>query len=200
MSADAETKRPLQGRPMLGIFLVVLNAILLAGTVCFFWLDLKHARGSVGEMYAESVEGLDLIGELQYQTQEARRSMQYALTTRDPNRQIQYVDQSRAVDEEISSILERQHLFQTGQRLEHELPSDWKKYQEVRDEVIASILEGSIDEGIERDLRDGIPAFDRVRDDLTAIKTGYRKSAQERVATVDAVFEGSITRLVVILG
>src|SRR5690348_14065711 len=60
-------------------FVLIGVAILCIGG--FVVQDLRHTSEDTQRMYASSIRGLDLIGELQYQTQEARRSMLYALTT-----------------------------------------------------------------------------------------------------------------------
>ena len=52
-------------------------------------------------MYDGLVSGLDLIAGLQFDVQEARRRMLYALTTTDPNLQVRYADESRAADARV---------------------------------------------------------------------------------------------------
>ena len=68
-----------------------------------------------------------LIGELQYQTQEARRSMLYSLTTTDSNLQVDYATQSRAADERVAGMMQEYlevarepRQREMGQRLEHD--------------------------------------------------------------------------------
>ena len=69
-------------------------ASVAAGAVSV--LELRRSAAEARELYGELLSGLDLIGELQYDVQEARRRMMYALTTADANLQVQYVDESRA--------------------------------------------------------------------------------------------------------
>jgi len=102
-------------------------------------------------MYAGSVQGLQRIGELQYEVQETRRSTFYALTTLDSNLQLEYADQSREADrlvnEGISEYLRQArmpHEIEVGRRLQ----LDWSGYLGVRNEVLASILEGSTKEAV----------------------------------------------------
>ena len=54
---------------------------------------------------------------------------------------------------------------------------DWSQYLRVRDEVMASILEGQTTAAIERDLHVGTPAFDRARADLLAMQNRYKTDA-----------------------
>jgi hypothetical protein len=67
---------------------------------------MRHAR----EMHESSIAALDVLNDLQFQTQEARRSMLYALTTRDSNLQVQYADGSREADAKVGDIVEAQVL------------------------------------------------------------------------------------------
>ena len=134
--------------------------------------DLHTATDQAQRMYAGSVQGLRQIGELQYEAQETRRSTLYALTTNDSNLQVEYADQSRKADglvtEGIAQYLAGAHIpreLELGQRLQR----DWAAYLKVRDEVLASILEGSTKEAVDMDLTGGVPSFDRVRQDLEEV-------------------------------
>ena len=82
------------------LLLLVLGVELVLGT--FVVRDLLATQGQVQQIYLRSIQGLRGIGELQYQTQEARRSTLYALTTNDGNLQVKYADQSRAADQRVS--------------------------------------------------------------------------------------------------
>jgi hypothetical protein len=59
--------------------------------------------------------GLDLLAGLQFDVQEARRRMLYALTTTDPNLQVSYADESRAADERVKQRM-AQHIAQLAGR------------------------------------------------------------------------------------
>lgn len=134
---------------------------------------MRAASVEAQQMYARSVLGLRQIGELQYQAQETRRSTLYALTTNDSNLQVEYADQSRNADQRVTDGItlylqqaHRQNEIEVGRKLQH----DWSAYLKVRDEVLASILEGSIKEAVDMDLSGGVPSFERVRQDLDEIK------------------------------
>ena len=58
-------------------------------------------------MYQGLVDGLGAVADLQYEIQEARRSMLYALTTTDSNRQVEYADRSRGADARVTAITSR---------------------------------------------------------------------------------------------
>jgi len=54
---------------------------------------MQQANTEAQKMYKSSVNGLQEIGELQYDAQETRRTTLYALTTTDSNLQVEYADQ-----------------------------------------------------------------------------------------------------------
>jgi signal transduction histidine kinase len=172
------------------------------GVVIFVIRDLRAADREVQRIYAGSVRGLRGIGELQYQAQETRRSTLYALTTNDSNLQVEYADQSRAADRRVTEGINdyigharMQREADVGQRLQR----DWASYLKVRDEVLASILEGSTKEAVDLDLHGGVPSFDRVRQDLEEVKRLYDEQASERLAIVDESSRRSAIRLVGVL-
>ncbi len=126
----------------------------------------------------------------------------YALTTNDSNLQVEYADQSRAADRRVSDGITdymahagMPREVDVGQRLEH----DWSAYLKVRDEVLASILEGSIKEAVDFDLAGGVPSFDHVRQDLEDVKRLYDEQASQRLAMVDLASRRSAGRLVGVL-
>src|SRR5262249_32260650 len=147
------------------LLLVVLVA-LEAGVVYFVIRDVRSANHEVQRMYAWSVRGLRRIGSLQYEAQETRRSTLYALSTSDSNLQVVYADQSRDADNGVTAGI-RDYLQEAQLPRETELgrklQRDWSVYLGVRNEVLASILEGSTKEAIALDLAQGIPKFDQVR-------------------------------------
>jgi signal transduction histidine kinase len=164
--------------------------------------DLHTATDQAQRMYAGSVQGLRQIGELQYEAQETRRSTLYALTTNDSNLQVEYADQSRSADglvtEGIAQYLAGAHIpreMELGQRLQR----DWAAYLKVRDEVLASILEGSTKEAVDMDLTGGVPSFDRVRQDLEEVKRLYDEQASEQLKAVGLSSRRSVLRLVGVL-
>jgi signal transduction histidine kinase len=164
--------------------------------------DLRSANMETQRMYAGSVLGLRRIGEMQYQSQETRRSTLYALTTNDSNLQVEYADHSRNADQRVSDgVAEylKQAQTPTEIKLANRLASDWSAYLKVRDEVLATILEGSTKEAVELDLSGGVPSFELVRQDLEEIKRLYDDQASQRLANVAASSHRSVLRLIVVL-
>jgi signal transduction histidine kinase len=165
--------------------------------------DLQTASAEAQKMYSGSVHGLQQIGELQYYAQETRRATLYALTTADSNLQVEYADQSRDADQRVKDgIAEygRQAKSPGEVALASRLSRDWTSYLKVRDEVLASILEGSTKEAVGLDLSGGVPAFELVRQDLNQVKRLYDEDASQRLANLVASSRRSSWRLTEILG
>jgi len=182
--------------------LLLLVVGLEAGVVRFVIRDFRSANSEVQRMYAWSVLGLRRIGVLQYDAQETRRSTLYALTTNDSNLQVEYADQSREADKQvtdgIAEYLQQAQLpreIELGQRLQR----DWLAYLSVRNEVLASILEGSTKEAVALDLSQGVPLFDRVRQDLEETQRVYDEQASQRLANVATLANRSVIRLIGVL-
>src|SRR6202795_1219870 len=156
------------------LLFLVFCVVIVVGIVVIH--DVRSTSVAAQEMYAGSVLGLHRIGDLQYAAQETRRSTFYALSTNDSNLQVKYADQSREADhlviEGISEYL-REERTPVELRVGTRLQQSWYAYLQVRDEVLASILEGSIQEAVDPDSKSGVPLFDRVREDLEEINRLY---------------------------
>lgn len=183
------------------LLLLVFCAVTVVGK--FVIRDLRNADVEAQRMYAGSVIGLHRIGDLQYDAQETRRTTIYALSTSDSNLHVQYADQSREADHRVSegiklylSDAQTPNEIEVGRRLQ----TDWSAYLNIRDEVLASILEGSTKEAVDLDLSGGVPSFDRVRQDLKEIERLYEEKASQQLANVDATSRRTIFRLVAVLG
>jgi len=182
------------------LMFMVLCVVLAVGA--FMIGDLHTASVQVQKMYAGAVQGLRRIGELQYEAQETRRATLYALTTNDSNLQVEYADQSRAADELVTEGIARYRAEARAPReieLSKRLQADWSAYLKMRDEVLASILEGSTKEAVDMDLSGGVPSFERVRQDLEEVKRLYDEQASDQLALVDASSRRSVIRLVGVL-
>lgn len=165
--------------------------------------DLQTASRQAQEMYTGSVHGLQRIGELQYDTQETRRATLYALTTSDSNLQVEYADQTRAADQRVKSGIAEyrsQARKPSETALAERLARDWANYLNVRDEVLASILEGSTKEAVSLDLSSGVPAFELVRQDLNEVKRLYDADASQRLDNLATSWRRASWRLFGTLG
>src|ERR1041385_2952188 len=84
---------------------IIATALVVCCIGMFLMLDLYRSHQSGRKSYADAIHGMELIGQLQYQMQEARRIMLYALATTDSNRQVEYADESRAADAQAAKTL-----------------------------------------------------------------------------------------------
>lgn len=185
--------------PILLLFLVCC-AVTAVGA--FVISDLRNANADVQHIFTNSIQGLQRIGELQYDAQETRRATLYALTTNDSNLQVLYADQSRIADQRVKDgIAEygREGKQPAEALLAKRLDRDWAAYLNIRDEVLASILEGSTKEAVDLDISGGVQAFELVRQDLNEVKTLYDEDAEERIANLVATSRRSSLKLVGIL-
>jgi hypothetical protein len=178
-------------------FILIGLGVIAVGI--FVITDLRATGRDVRLVYDRSVSGLDLIGELQYQTQEARRIMLYALTTNDSNLQIDYVDQSRTADGRVAEMID-QHMklddSPNESAISNRFKTDWSAYLKVRDDMIVQILEGATGVATELDLSRGVPAFNKVRDDLQEIKRVHRAEADKQHNLVEGVSNRSLLKLI----
>ena len=169
------------------LFFFTFCAVVVVGL--FVIRDLRRADKDEQNMFTGSVLSLHRIAALEYQTQETRRSTLYALGTADSNLHVKYADQSREADHLVSEGIAA-YLANARTRNELDIGSrlrrDWSTYLSVRDEVLASILEGSAKEAVDRDLTEGVASFDRVRQDLAEIELVYDQQAAQQLSNVDA--------------
>src|SRR5215467_10494368 len=108
--------------------LLVAVGVGVLGVGLFLVRDLRVTNLQARDMYESSMAGLDLLNELQFLTQEARRSVLYALTTTDSNRQVEYADVSRAADAQVAAIIDRHLKRSTTPRARatvEEFAKDW---------------------------------------------------------------------------
>lgn len=87
---------------------LVFFAMLSAATGAFSLYQLRSAARDAHQLSDGLVNGLDLIAALQYDVQEARRRMLYALATSDANQQVRYVDESREADARVTQRMQDQ--------------------------------------------------------------------------------------------
>jgi PAS domain S-box-containing protein len=193
--------RLFQNRWALALTMMMVGGLVI-GIGIIAVRDLRVANHQTRQMYSALALELDRIGEMQYQAQETRRSSLYALTTTDSNLQVRYADQSRAADALVSEKI-AEHIRTAPSRQEVEagerLKRDWAMYLQVRDEVIGSILAGSIDEAVTMDLQGGVPSFDKVRDDLRSLNQLYKQRAERQLAEVEAASNRLLWKVILIL-
>ena len=181
------------------MFVLVLFALLSVTAGVFSLLELRNASAEARQLYDNLLGSLDLISGLQFDVQEARRRMLYALTTRDANLQVQYAGESRAADARVRARIYRQ-LSRVAQPADlvvaRRFTRDWASYLRVRDAVIALILEGQSAPAVALDLRDGTTAFDHVRRDLRAMQARFEAGAEAQRISVEQVTNRSFETII----
>jgi hypothetical protein len=133
----------IEGERRMGALLGLAGiAVLMVGGILV--RDIRIAVRRAREMHESSIAALDLLNDLNYQTQEARRSVLYALTTTDSNLQVQYADASRVADARVAEMVQEEvqrsplHDVQDAGR---RFLEEWRAYLVIRDDVITLILQ-----------------------------------------------------------
>jgi signal transduction histidine kinase/CheY-like chemotaxis protein len=183
-------------------------AILAAATlivVTLGWVvarDFRQSAEAANQLSDRFGEGLDLIDDMLFETEEVRRILLYALHTSDANRQLEYVDQSRSAEARVKRLLENRSpiLSTAGTRVAREsVSAAWIAYLQTRDEVVGLILEGSLKEGVALDEALGNARFTRVRDAIADLKSSFKADAAVQVDGERTRSSRAITRLALIV-
>jgi len=179
--------------------LAVGVAIICVGV--FVIHDLRRTHAQIQQLYAGSVRSLDRVGDLQYQLQEGRHFVLSALTASDAKGRLEYAEQARVADARVAGLIQQQLQGNAGlEEVGSRLLTHWNGYQKIRDEELASLLKGALREATGRDLSEAVPVFNRVRDDLAALKQIHREQAAGLLTQVETISGRSILKLVGILG
>jgi signal transduction histidine kinase/CheY-like chemotaxis protein len=182
----------------------VMFALLAAASltvVALGWVvarDFRQSAEAANQLYARFGAGLDLIDDTLFETEEVRRILLYALHTLDANRQLEYVDQSRAAEARVRRLLDNESPMLSTRRTRaarESVVAAWAQYLRVRDEVVGLILENSLNEGVALDQALGAERFNRVRAAIAELKESFEADAAVQVETERARSSRAITRL-----
>jgi signal transduction histidine kinase/DNA-binding response OmpR family regulator len=187
------------------VFFVIGTVMIAVGW--FVVSDILDANKQVHDMFERTADRSDKLSELQHYTEETRYLTLYAFTTTDANKQLDYLDKSRAAQNKVADRMEEVRLQANNSKeakmLEavHKFEADWDNYLEAQEAVIGKILEGpaSLDDagGIEQSR--GLPAFEKVRADLQEIKDRYKGESDAQMDRVNDSFKRTLYKLVAIL-
>ena len=173
----------------LGLVILVLAAAVV------IIRNLVQTNSEVQQMYAESIRGIKVSGDLMDKIQEARLYSLYTLASTDPNVQLESADASRERDPQVAAQL-REHASLIAKTdsptTSRELPELWDQYRKIRDEVLAAVLEGSRDEGLKLDRRAGLAAFNQLHDSLEQSEKVYSHQAAIRLEQIQTVSRHNI--------
>src|SRR5437016_1518080 len=85
-------------------WLLIAGGVAVGMAGLYVVAESRSAVNRVREFYEVDVRGLQTSGEMAFQIQEGRRTVIYALTTRDPNQQLGYIDEARAAGEAVAQL------------------------------------------------------------------------------------------------
>lgn len=184
----------------LGLLAGVAITVLAFGVIVA--RDLRQSADDASHLHDRLSSGLNLINDLQFQMQEVRRILLYALHTSDANRQLDYAEQSRAADARVRALLnDRARLGDQPPVLQvvATVDSAWMRYLVVRDEVIGLILEGSYGEGVALDEQEGLARFNDVRQAIGGLKASFASDAEAQVLAAKARARASVIRVIILV-
>jgi signal transduction histidine kinase/CheY-like chemotaxis protein len=165
------------------------------------WIVARDLRQSVADTHRlyELFEEIDeLTDDLLLESEDVRGILLYALHTDDSNRQLRYVEQSRAAEARVQKLLDsRPALLDSPQMREafQKVADGWKLYTAVRNEVIGLILEGSVDEGVKLDEGQGGLRFAAMLNAISEMKRTFDADAERQIAEQRARAAKNISRL-----
>ena len=182
-------------------FALIVGAI--GDVVSILMANLYTTQARTQQDHIRSVLGLDLGSELQYQTQEARWALLYALVSDNPDRRAEYTSTSRQAERVVSTRLRTcRSLLEwfSEDQLAHRLDQDWTDFLRVREELIALMESNRSNEAAEMDLRVGVPAFNRVRDDLRLVQQQFKTQSDRLLKQSETSLTSALVRTIFILG
>jgi len=182
-------------------FALIVAAI--GAVVVILMANLYTNQSRAQQDYLRAVLGLDLGSELQFQTQEARWTLLYALVSEHPDRRREYTETTRNAERVVSSRLRTcRALLEwfSEDQLAHRLEQDWMDYMEVRENLLSMMEAGRAEEAVELDLRTGVPAFQRVRDDLRLIQRQFKAQSDHLLRQLESSLTSSLLRMFFVLG
>ncbi|HEX5220166.1 MAG TPA: ATP-binding protein [Verrucomicrobiae bacterium] len=203
-SADRErsnSDHPNRANRFTVFFALIVGAI--GGVVSILMANLYTSQARTQQDHIRSVLGLDLGSELQYQTQEARWALLYALVTDDADRRAGYTSTSRQAERVVSTRLRTcRSLLEwfSEDQLAHRLEQDWTDFLRAREQVIILMESNRANEAAEIDLRLGMPAFNRVRDDLRLVQQLFKLQSDRLLKQSETSLASSLVRAVFVLG
>jgi signal transduction histidine kinase/CheY-like chemotaxis protein len=160
--------------------------------------DLRQSAEETHQLYERFEEIDELTDDLLLESEDVRRILLNALHTSDANRQLQYVEQSRAAEGRVQKLLDSRPALLDNPHMSAALKKvaeAWKQYAMVRDEVIGLSLGGSLDEGVALDERQGAQRFEAVLKAITEMKRTFDADAERQVTEQRSRANSDITRL-----
>ena len=183
-------------------WILVAGGLAVVGAGIFVGVESRTALRRVNEFYGVDVRGLQTAGEMAFQIQEGRRTVVYALTTNDLNKQLAYIGEARAAGDSVTGLenrLSASRLDRNSRAALNAFTASWDAYLKVRDRIIASILMADGKKGLSVDLEQSYPAFDLVKAALTRLLAELDRSAGERLGYVTGTLRRTMVEVGVLL-
>jgi signal transduction histidine kinase/CheY-like chemotaxis protein len=194
-----------QLRSLARYWMFTLLAAATLTVVALGWVvarDFRQSAEAANQLYDRFGDGLDLIDNILFETGEVRRILLYALHTSDANRQLEYVDQSRAAEARVRRLLESRSAIlstEATRTARESVAAAWTDYLQTRDEVIGLILEGSLSQAVALDEAVGTARFNRVRNAIASLKASFEADAAAQVEAERARSTRATRRLILIV-
>jgi len=155
---------------------------------------LNQALTSTRDLYRVDTSGSQMESDLEYETEESRRAFLYALAVTDPNDQLPYVVEARQASQRVEQALNRLRALgvpEISTEVER-FESAWTKYDEVRDDIMALILEGHAAAALQVESQRGQPMFAAALASLHALKGALEVRGRSDSLRVNATLLRSI--------
>jgi len=158
---------------------------------------LHEALTRTRDLYRVDTAGSQIEGDLEYETQESRRAFLYALAVTDPNDQLPFVLAARQASQGVDQISNRLRGLGVSEitRDVEDFDHAWNQYGQVRDEVMALILEGHSAAALRVESGRGQRTFASALVSLHALKSGLAVRARTDSLRVNATLQRSIAGL-----
>ena len=100
MTASSGASQARAWNPAVGI-----AALLVFAFAIYAGWQVRNAIADARALHDVGVTGASLGGDIEYYMQESRRTVIYALTSKDPNVQLPYVDEARRADAQVKLVM-----------------------------------------------------------------------------------------------
>jgi diguanylate cyclase (GGDEF)-like protein len=174
---------------------LVLDGLVGAATGV---VELRRAVSRSQDLYRLDTVGSQIESDLEFQTQESRRSFLYALAEADPNQQLPFVDAAREADGEVRDTIRRFRELDAPDEIARpieDFEKSWDRYARTRDTVMASILSGDSREAMLVDQQAGTRTFAAALQNLRALKQALEAHAKSQSAQVDRTLKNCMVGL-----
>jgi two-component system sensor histidine kinase/response regulator len=163
--------------------------------------DEQSAARTSETLYSKLVLGLSVQGDLQYGTQESRRTFLYVLTTNDMPSQLAYIKELRAADLSVDLLTGKSILMGIGpdeDRLLQVFATRWLQYLETRDTIISLVLGDRRPEAMVLEAS-AAGKFDQAEAVIKQLKASIEKGAAGNAAVTTKLLHQAVSERVGLL-